>query len=60
MKIKIKLTPEAEDAIVAKSVKETYKRNNEDFWTKINKADCSEIREACRVLYHYYTGKILK
>jgi hypothetical protein len=60
MKIKLKLDKDQEDKLVAQSIKEAYEKNKQTFWTHINKEDCSEIRKACQVVYHYYTGKVLK
>lgn len=60
MKLKLNLDGHQEDKIVAKSLKQTFERNEGEFWRKIDQEDSDQIRAACRVLYHYYTGKVLK
>jgi hypothetical protein len=59
LKIKIRLDGEQEDDIVAKSIKESYYRNDHcgkhDF-----PEDWKELRKAFKVVYHYYSGKVLK
>jgi hypothetical protein len=61
MKIKIDLTGDQEDKIVAKSIKQTYERLCASSYSDSREQEDSKaIRFACRLLYHYYTAKTLK
>lgn len=60
MKLKIKLTQDQEEKIVAKYLEEVFEINRPEDCRKIDRADCEAIQKACRVIHHYCTGRILK
>lgn len=58
MNIQIEIDPYQEDAIVAESLKQSYKsvKKSDDGWPE----DKQAMLKALRVVYHYYTSKTLK
>ena len=59
MKLKLEITGDQEDAIVAHSLQQSYDRN---YATDhgMNAKDVRELQKALRVVFHYYTGESIE
>lgn len=60
MKLEITITPEQEDKVVAKSIKTAYRINKSIYDPHAVPGDEESLRKALKVVYHFYTGKVLK
>ena len=59
MKLKIEITGEQEDAVVAQSLQQSYDRTyGADHG--MNAKEIRELQKALRVVFHYYTGESIE
>jgi len=60
MKLEINLTEDQIDEIVSESIKKSFAVNKRLYGNKIDQEDEKTLRAAMKVVYHFYTGKLLK
>ena len=60
MKLEINLTEDQIDQIVSESIKQSFAVNKRLYGNKIDQEDEKTLRAAMKVIYNFYTGKLLK